>query len=134
GGKLINWTEDIAALSDFNAKSFAVMDSQVLIEQFNAVGASAIALPFGELYTALQTGVVDGQENALDTIATMKYQEVQNYLLVSEHGANEDVVMFNQGWWDSLPAEYQTVIEEAFEEVRPEVEALKEAAQETALE
>lgn len=134
GRKSMTSNQDIAALEDFTGQSFRVMDSQVLIEQFNALGASAIALPFGELYTALQTGVVDGQENALDTIATMKYQEVQDYLLISEHGANEDIVMFNQGWWDSLPAEYQTVIEEAFQEVRPEVEALKEAAQDAALE
>jgi C4-dicarboxylate-binding protein DctP len=134
GRKSMTSNEEIAALEDFAGQSFRVMDSKVLIEQFNAVGASAVALPFGELYTALQTGVVDGQENALDTIATMKYHEVQNYLLVSEHGANEDVVMFNQAWWDGLPAEYQTVITEAFEEVRPQVEELKEAAQATALE
>jgi len=134
GRKSMTSNEEISALEDFAGQSFRVMDSQVLIEQFNAVGASAIALPFGELYTALQTGVVDGQENALDTIATMKYQEVQDYLLISEHGANEDIVMFNQAWWDSLPAEYQTVIVEAFEEVRPQVEELKETAQQTALE
>ncbi|WP_172121622.1 MULTISPECIES: TRAP transporter substrate-binding protein [unclassified Devosia] len=134
GRKSMTSNEEIAALEDFAGQSFRVMDSKVLIEQFNAVGASAVALPFGELYTALQTGVVDGQENALDTIATMKYHEVQDYLLVSEHGANEDVVMFNQAWWDGLPAEYQTVITGAFEEVRPQVEELKEAAQATALE
>lgn len=134
GRKSITSNEEIAALEDFSGQSFRVMDSQVLIEQFNAVGASAVALPFGELYTALQTGVVDGQENALDTIATMKYQEVQDYLLISEHGANEDIVMFNQAWWDTLPVEYQTVIIEAFNEVRPLVEDLKEAAQATALE
>jgi C4-dicarboxylate-binding protein DctP len=134
GRKSMTSNEEIASLEDFAGQSFRVMDSQVLIEQFNAVGASAVALPFGELYTALQTGVVDGQENALDTIATMKYQEVQDYLLISEHGANEDIVMFNQAWWDSLPAEHQTVIVEAFNEVRPQVEELKEAAQTTALE
>ncbi|MBD8066827.1 TRAP transporter substrate-binding protein [Devosia sp. PTR5] len=134
GRKSMTSNKDIEALEDFAGQTFRVMDSQVLIEQFNAVGASAVALPFGELYTALQTGVVDGQENALDTIATMKYQEVQDYLLISEHGANEDIVMFNQAWWDSLPAEYQTVIVDAFNEVRPQVEELKEAAQKTALE
>ncbi len=110
------------------------MDSRVLISQFEAVGASAIALPFGELYTALQTGVVDGQENALDTISAMRYDEVQTNLLVSEHGANEDIVMFNPDWWNSLPEDYQTVIVEAFDEVRPQVEAIKEASQEAARE
>lgn len=118
----------------FRGQRFRVMDSKVLIEQFNALGASAIALPFGELYTALQTGVVDGQENALDTIATMKYNEVQKYLLVSGHGANEDVILFNPNWWNSLPAEYQDVIAAAFEEVRPKVEAIKEESQRKALE
>ena len=53
----------------FEGQRFRVMDSNILIEQFNAVDASAIALPFSELYTALQTGVVDGQENPLDILA-----------------------------------------------------------------
>ena len=134
GRKAMTSQAEIASLEDFTGQRFRVMDSAVLIEQFNAVGASAISLPFGELYTALQTGIVDGQENALDTIAAMKYFEVQKHLLISEHGANEDVVLFNPGWWASLPAEYQTVITQAFVEVRPEVEAIKEAAQATALE
>ena len=122
--------DDVAA---FGGQRFRVMDSKVLMAQFDAVGASAVPLPFGELYTALQTGVVDGQENALDTIATMKYNEVQKNLLVSGHGANEDVVLFNPAWWNSLPEKYQTVIVEAFEEVRPKVEAIKEASQDKAL-
>ncbi|KRA40241.1 TRAP transporter substrate-binding protein [Devosia sp. Root635] len=134
GRKAMTSNNEIANVEDFAGQRFRVMDSAVLIEQFNAVGASAIALPFGELYTALQTGVVDGQENALDTIATMKYQEVQQHLLISEHGANEDVVLFNPGWWNSLPAEYQDIIVAAFDEVRPQVEQIKEAAQATALE
>lgn len=134
GRKAMTSQADIAGLEDFTGQRFRVMDSAVLIEQFNAVGASAISLPFSELYTALQTGVVDGQENALDTIAAMKFFEVQKHLLISEHGANEDVVLFNPAWWASLPAEYQDVITEAFIEVRPEVEAIKEAAQSTALE
>ena len=134
GRKAMTSQEEIADLADFTGQRFRVMDSAVLIEQFNAVGASAISLPFGELYTALQTGVVDGQENALDTIAAMKYFEVQKHLLISEHGANEDVVLFNPTWWASLPAEYQDVITQAFIEVRPEVAQIKEAAQATALE
>jgi tripartite ATP-independent transporter DctP family solute receptor len=133
GRKSFTSSKPLADLDSFRGQRFRVMDSKVLIEQFNAVGASAIALPFGELYTALQTGVVDGQENALDTIATMKYNEVQNYLLVSGHGANEDVILFNPAWWESLPAEYQQVIVDAFEEVRPKVEAIKEESQKKAL-
>jgi len=133
GRKSFTSNKPLDELGSFNGQRFRVMDSQVLIEQFNSVGASAVALPFGELYTALQTGVVDGQENALDTIATMKYNEVQDNLLVSGHGANEDVILFNPAWWNSLKPEYQTAIVEAFEEVRPKVEELKEASQKKAL-
>jgi tripartite ATP-independent transporter DctP family solute receptor len=129
GRKSFTSNKPLDSVEDFVGQHFRVMDSRVLISQFEAVGASAIALPFGELYTALQTGVVDGQENALDTISSMRYDEVQTNLLVSEHGANEDIVMFNPDWWNSLPEEYQTIIVEAFDEVRPKVEEIKEASQ-----
>lgn len=133
GRKSFTSNKPLESVDAFEGQRFRVMDSPVLIEQFNAVGASAVALPFGELYTALQTGVVDGQENALDTIATMKYNEVQENLLVSGHGANEDIVLFNPGWWASLPQEHRDVIVAAFDEVRPKVEEIKEASQQAAL-
>ena len=121
-------------LDSFDGQKFRVMDSKILIEQFDALGASAIALPFGELYTSLQTGVVDGQENPLDTIQRMKFHEVQKHLVISEHGAMEDVALFNPTWWNSLPAEYQKVITDAFAEVVPELRAHKANAVEAALE
>lgn len=122
--------DNLAAFAD---QKFRVMDSKILIEQFNALGASAIALPFSELYTSLQTGVVDGQENPLDTIQRMKFFEVQDYLVISEHGAMEDVVLFNPTWWAALPAEYQTIINDAFEEVIPALVAHKASAVQAAL-
>jgi C4-dicarboxylate-binding protein DctP len=112
----------------FKGQKFRVMDSKILIEQFNALGASAIALPFGELYTALQTGVVDGQENPLDTILRMKFYEVQKNLVVSGHGAMEDVALFNPTWWKGLPAKYRTIITDAFVEVIPALRAHKAKA------
>jgi C4-dicarboxylate-binding protein DctP len=134
GKKHFTSTQPLASKDDFAGQKFRVMDSSILIEQFNALGASAIALPFGELYTALQTGVVDGQENPLDTIQRMKYYEVQDYLVLSGHGAMEDVVLFNPTFWNSLPQEYQTVITDAFNEVIPDLIAHKAAAVEQALE
>lgn len=134
GMKNFTSNEELGDLAAFADQKFRVMDSNILIEQFNALGASAIALPFGELYTSLQTGVVDGQENPLDTIQRMKFFEVQDYLVISEHGAMEDMVLFNPGWWNSLPAEYQTIIQEAFNEVVPELIEHKAAAVEAALE
>lgn len=133
GRKSFTSNKPLNSIEDFKGQRFRVMDSNILIKQFDALGASAIALPFGELYTALQTGVVDGEENPLDTIATMRFHEVQDYLVVSEHGAMEDVVLFNPGWWESLPEQHRETIVQAFREVAPELAANKAAAQETAL-
>jgi tripartite ATP-independent transporter DctP family solute receptor len=116
---------DIASFAD---QKFRVMNSKILIEQFTALGASAIALPFGELYTSLQTGVVDGQENPLDTIQRMKFNEVQKYLVISEHGAMEDLVLFNPVWWNSLPENFRGIITTAFQEAVPELRKHKAAA------
>ncbi|WP_239032030.1 TRAP transporter substrate-binding protein [Paroceanicella profunda] len=128
GRKSFTSNKPIDTLADFSGQKFRVMDSSILIEQFRALGASAIALPFGELYTALQTGVVDGEENPLDTIRNMKFYEVQKHLLVSDHGAMEDVILFNPAFWASLPEEYQQIITGAFEEVIPDLIAHKAAA------
>jgi len=128
GRKNFTSSEPIDTIEDFAGQKFRVMDSKILIEQFAALGASAIALPFSELYTSLQTGVVEGQENPLDTIRAMKFFEVQDHVVVSEHGAMEDVVLFSPGFWNGLPEEYRTIIDAAFDEVVPELREHKAAA------
>ena len=133
GRKSLTSNKALDSIEAMRGQKFRVMDSKILIEQFSAVGASAVAIQFGELYTALQTGVIDGQENPLDTISTMKFHEVQKNLVVTEHGAMEDVVLFNPGFWGKLPAGHRTLIINAFNEVRPEVEKNKEEAQAAAL-
>jgi C4-dicarboxylate-binding protein DctP len=134
GRKSLSSNRPLDTLEAMKGQKFRVMDSKILIEQFAAVNASAVAIQFGELYTALQTGVVDGQENPLDTISTMKFHEVQKYLVVTEHGVMEDVVLFNPGWWSKLPAGHRDVIAKAFDALRPEFERNKDAAQTAALE
>lgn len=132
GRKSLTSSKPLAGIEDFAGQRFRVMDSKVLIEQFKALGASAVALPFSELYTALQTGVVEGEENPLDTIQRMKYNEVQKYLVVSDHGAMEDVILFNTAWWQSLPEEYRKIITEAFAEEVPELTQHKAESIDTA--
>jgi tripartite ATP-independent transporter DctP family solute receptor len=133
GRKSLTSNKPLDSIEAMKGQKFRVMDSRILIEQFAAVNASAVAIQFGELYSALQTGVIDGQENPLDTISTMKFHEVQKNLVVTEHGVMEDVALFNPGWWGKLPAAHRDVIVAAFDEVRPEFEKNKEAAQTAAL-
>lgn len=133
GRKSMSSNKPLDTLADFDGQRFRVMDSKVLIDQFAAVGTSAVSIAFSELYTSLQTGVVDGQENPLDTIQRMKYNEVQKYLVVSDHGAMEDVILFNTAWWGKLPEEYQVIITEEFAKAVPELTAHKAAAVDEAL-
>ena len=133
GRKSLTSNRPLASVEDFAGQRFRVMDSKILIEQFAALGASAVAIDFSELYTSLQTGVVDGEENPLDTIQRMKYNEVQKHLVVSNHGAMEDVILFNTAWWESLPEEYQTIIVEEFTNAVPDLIAHKAAAVDAAL-
>lgn len=134
GRKSLSSNKSLSDLTALTGQKFRVMDSKILIDQFAAVGATAVAISFGELYTSLQTGLIDGQENPLDTITTMKFNEVQKNFVVTEHGAMEDVVLFNPAWWNRLPVADRAIITAAFEEVRPGVEKAKDAASITALE
>lgn len=134
GRKSLTSNKPLDNLEDLAGQKFRVMDSKILIDQFAAVGATAVAINFSELYTSLQTGLVDGQENPLDTITTMKFHEVQKNLVVTEHGAMEDFVLFNPAWWTTLPDDHKAIIAKTFDEVRPEVEKMKEEAMAKSLE
>jgi|SRR5262245_1870881 len=134
GRKSLTSNKPLDKLDALRGQKFRVMDSKILIEQFAALGASAVAINFSELYTSLQTGVIDGQENPLDTISTMKFHEVQKHLVVTEHGSMEDVFLVSPGWWSKLPQGHREAVVRSLEEVRPGTEKAKEAAQQASLE
>lgn len=133
GRKSITSNKPLDNLTSLVGQKFRVMDSKILVAQFGAIGATAVPINFTELYTSLQTGLVDGQENPPDTIATMKFYEVQKNLVVTEHGSMEDIILFNVAWWNKLPQNYKEVIASAFKEVSTDVEKLKDEATEAAL-
>ncbi|MEP7060993.1 MAG: TRAP transporter substrate-binding protein [Betaproteobacteria bacterium] len=126
GRKEFSSNKPLSTVGDFAGQRFRVMDSKILIKQFAALNASAIVLPFGELYTALQNGVIDAQENPIDIIERMKFFEVQKNVLVADHGAIIEVVLFSPAFWKRLPDNYRTIIRGAFREVAADVEKGKE--------
>jgi tripartite ATP-independent transporter DctP family solute receptor len=134
GRKSLTSNKPLANLDAFKGQKFRVMDSKILIDQFAAVGATAIAINFSELYTSLQTGLIDGQENPIDTITTMKFHEVQKHMVVTEHGAMEDIVLFSTAFWNRITPEQRDIIAKAFDEMRAQVEEMKEAVQATSIE
>ena len=127
GRKQFTSNKPLSELTDFSGQRFRVMDSKILIEQFSGLKASAIVLQFAELYTALQNGVIDGQENPLDIIQAMKFFEVQKNVLVTDHGAITEVILMNPGWFGKLPDNYKAIVKAAFAEVSAQVEREKAA-------
>ncbi len=85
----------------------------IRLKMFSALGATAVPIAFPELFTALQQGTVDGQENPLAVIESSKFYEVQKYLSLSDHISHMAPIVFNRGLWDSFKPEDQAVILEA---------------------
>lgn len=95
--------------SDAEGLKFRIMSSKVLEEQFKVIGANPQVLPFSEVYSALQQGVVDGQENTLSNIYTKKFHEVQSYLTISNHGYLGYLLVTNKIFMNKLPDDLKEI-------------------------
>lgn len=120
GGYKLFTTNDVEIHepSDFEGVKMRTMESPILLEQYKTWGGNPIPVPYAELYNALQQGVVDGQENPLQTIYLNNYYEVQNTIIESHHGLMAYILMANKAWFDGLPSSVQDVILEAEETAR----------------
>jgi C4-dicarboxylate-binding protein DctP len=101
---------------DVKGLKFRIQQSDVLEAQFRALGANPQKMAFSEVYQALQTGVVDGQENTWSNIYSQKFYEVQKTIAVTNHGVIDYMVITNAGWWDKLPADIRKGLQEAMDE------------------
>ncbi|MFL6672839.1 MAG: TRAP transporter substrate-binding protein [Massilia sp.] len=96
---------------DFRGLKIRIQSSKVMDAQIRALGANPQVMAFSEVYQALQTGVVDGQDNPYSNIATQKFYEVQKYLSVTDHGYHAYVLIANKKFWDSLPANIRPIMD-----------------------
>jgi C4-dicarboxylate-binding protein DctP len=101
---------------DFKGMKIRVIPSPLLSSQYEAWGASPTPVDFKELYTALQQGLVDGQENPAGTIVDVKLYEVQKYMTESRHGFLHYIMMFNKKWFDAQPKPNQEILIQAVKE------------------
>jgi C4-dicarboxylate-binding protein DctP len=99
--------------ADFAGQRFRVQPSPVLMEQFKALGATGVSVPFDQTYRALETGQVDGQENTPSNIYWKKFDQVQRYMTLSNHGYLGYAVLTNAAFWDKLPTEYRAILTDA---------------------
>jgi tripartite ATP-independent transporter DctP family solute receptor len=110
---LTNSKRPVAKLEDLNGIKLRVMQNNVYLDSFKTLGANAIPLPFSELFSALETNTVDGQENPFNTILSSKFYEVQKYVSVTNHVYSPWIVLVSKKWWDGLSKDEQKVLADA---------------------
>jgi C4-dicarboxylate-binding protein DctP len=101
---------------DMKGLKFRIQSSKVLGDQMKALGAIPQVMAFSEVYQALQTGVVDGQENTPSNFYTQKMHEVQKYLTMTDHGVIEYAVIVNKKFWEGLPSDIRGTLEGAMKD------------------
>lgn len=110
---MTNSKRPINRAEDMQGIKLRVMQNQIALGVFNTLGANAVPMPFSELFTALETRTVDGQENPITTIQSSKFYEVQPYLTISRHVYTPWVVLASKKWWDTLSPDEQKLIRQA---------------------
>ena len=118
GPKPLRTPEDAAGLK------FRIMSSDVLQSQFQAVKANPQKLAFSEVYLALQTGQIDGQENTWSNIYSQKFFEVQPYIMESNHGLLDYMLITSERFWTGLPDDVRSELEAIVTEVTTEANRL----------
>lgn len=116
GFKQMSANKKLITPADYKGLKFRIQSSKVLEAQFRALGAIPQVMAFSDVYQALQTGVVDGQENTWSNIYTQKMHEVQKYMTVTNHGYIGYVVVVNKKFWDGLPPDIRDELSKAMKE------------------
>ncbi|MCR8956401.1 TRAP transporter substrate-binding protein [Variovorax sp. CCNWLW225] len=113
---LTNSKKPVAKPEDFEGVKLRVMQNNIFLDSFKTLGANAVPMAFGEVFTALETRTIDGQENPFVTIETSKFSEVQKYLSVTRHAYTPFLILYSKKLWDQLNPQEQAVLREAAKE------------------
>ncbi len=116
---LTNSRHAVHTAADIKGLKLRTTPNPAHLKAFTALGANPVPMPFAELFTSLETGTVDGQENPVTLIRSAKLYEVQKYLSLTAHAYTAAPVIMNKAKFDSLPKDYQDIVMD---------EALKAAA------
>ena len=110
---LTNSKHPVATMDDFKGLKIRTMQNNVHLEAFKTLGANPTPMAFSEVFTALESKAVDGQENPLATIKSNKFNEVQEYLSLTKHVYTPFVFLVSKIFWDQLSPEEQKIISES---------------------
>jgi len=117
GMKQMSANKPLIKPSDAAGLKFRVQASEVLVAQFEALGANPQKMSFKEVYGGLQTGVIDGQENTWSNIYGKKFFEVQDGVTETNHGIIDYLVVTSGDWWEGLPTDVRDQLSTILAEV-----------------
>ena len=115
---ITNSKRPIKAPADLQGIKLRVPEGKWRVKMFQAYGANPSPMKFSELFTALQTGVMDGQENPFTQIYSAKLQEVQKYLSLSGHVYTPAYLTVGKTKWESLPPDVRKILEDTAKETQ----------------
>jgi tripartite ATP-independent transporter DctP family solute receptor len=110
---LTNRTRPVASAQDIKGLKLRTLQNAVFIDFWKALGANPVALPFPELYAALEQGTVDGQENANGVTVFARLTEVQKHFTATQHNAYVGVLLFSGPVWQRLNDDERNVLRQA---------------------
>ena len=134
GFKEMSANKPLREPEDFRGLKVRIQSSKVLEAQMRALGSIPQIMAFSEVYQALQTGVVDGQENTPSNMYTQKMHEVQKYTTLSDHGYIGYVVVVNKKFWDGLPADISGSLQRAMDDATKYANEISQKENDEALE
>lgn len=109
----------IKSLADMKGLKIRVQQSDLFVAMIEALGANPTPMPFGEVYTALKTGIVDAAENNWPSYESSRHFEAAKYYNLSEHSLAPEMLVFSKKIWDTLSREDQTLIRKAAKDSVP---------------
>jgi len=129
--------EPVHAREDLAGVKFRVMTSPLLVETYNAFGATPTPLPWGEVYSSLQLNMIGGQENPMFFVESTKMYEVTDYIIFTGHNTYTTTIVGNLDWYNGLSEEERAILDlaqtEAFEHILDYQKTLAEDSLETIL-
>ncbi|TGU91037.1 TRAP transporter substrate-binding protein [Mesorhizobium sp. M00.F.Ca.ET.151.01.1.1] len=108
-----NTKKDITSMADMKGMKFRVIQSDVFVDMVNALGANATPMAYGEVYSALQTGVIDGAENNWPSFESAKHYEVAKHYTMDQHQIVPEVLVMSKASWEKLSPDDQAIVRQA---------------------
>lgn len=128
-----NRQKPINSMADLAGMKFRVMQSDLFVDMVSALGANATPMPYGEVYSSIQTGVIDGAENNWPSFESSGHFEVAKYYTLDQHLIVPEVLVMSKKSWEKLSVEDQAIIRQAAKDSVPHMRKLwaeREAASE----